>query len=166
MKAYKFRGEVSKEDLLMSNSPINSSFNSIAMIFVFLVSGFVFLEFEDMSSFIRVLLTLISMPLSYAFLYGFVSLPLRIAVNKRKVPLPIIDLLIDEIGIHGEQSNDFSFLIKWDRIKRIKENKNYLIIQTKKKERIVIPKRYFDTADDLAEVQSFMEKHVRGSNRL
>lgn len=149
----------------MSNSPINSSFNSIAIIFVFLVSGFVFLEFEDMSSFRRVLLTLISMPLSYAFLYGFISLPIRITVNKRKVPLPVINLLIDEIGFHGEQSNDFSFLIKWERIKKIKENKSYLIVQTKKKERIVIAKRYFDTtADDLAEVQSFMEKHVRGSN--
>lgn len=164
MKAYKIKWEMNNEDLFANNPIGNPSFNGVAIIISILAAAVVFLDLESVSTFTKVLISSMFIPLFYGVLYGVAFLIVRIAAWRRKSPLPVMDLLIDEVGIHGEQSTVSSFLLKWERIQSIKENKKYLIIRTRKKERIAIPKRYFATQADLTEVLSFMRECAGGND--
>lgn len=99
--------------------------------------------------------TIGSLFLFYWYIVGIQTLYLK----KHPEILGTAQCTINQEGIRlGNQEN--FMLLPWNRINKVKESKKYLLIQSSKKEKILIPKRAFDNVQEEQETIHFMNNNI------
>lgn len=159
MRAYRIEWNVEPEDLFILHIKTNRSLRVSAVLLSAVIALLVVWSFlEQLALPLQALLFLLIGMGSFLSLSLLAQWGGRFLLKKRREPLPTAVLTIDEDGIKSE-SEASSYHIKWERVQNLEELNNYLLIQTKKQEKMIIPKRCFQNAEEEEACIAFIKSH-------
>lgn len=160
MKEYQLEWEIEPRDFHVISLKKNVSFWICALIFSALSAVLIWdAFFLSFSLPLQILASLLSMALCAVLFYWFIVGVQKLNLKRQPELLGLVRLTINQDGIRmGDEENFLK--LPWERIRKVEESKDYLLIQTKKKEKMILPKRCFQNAEEEEACISFIKNHL------
>lgn len=136
----------------------NSSFYGPTIVRSMTITLVILTYFMQLPLPILFFLYLVATLFCYGILFGIVYIGSWILLTKRQQPYPTVTLIVDEGGVKGRIS-DSSFHLRWQKIKKVKELSEYIMIKTDN-EKVLIPKGCFQTPQEVQEIIAYTKNKV------